>query len=300
MMWNACCQFFIFITVVQIPLAITGKMAYVDIGWPCGLVALGCNGLWWGRGWSVRRFISCGCMILHGARMFIGALVMFYPYTFKDGDLSRYQFAKHRWVVEEKLYTALWPLKAQFDTLTQCFANCIILACPILLAASNTTQTFHILEIVGVLLWILSWVLENIADGQKILFLKDCKSLAKQQSTPERKEKIKLSVLGYHPFDTGKYCLWTWCRHPNYFFEWMSWVSFAMIGFGSIVTMNGWMGGDDVAPLTVLCSATLVLTMRFFYDCLVYWTGAAPAEQQSVRKRPMYQKYQETTQVLFP
>ena len=60
------------------------------------------------------------------------------------------------------------------------------------------------------------------------------------------------------------------------------------------------MGGEDIGRVMILCSVTLLLTMRFFYDCLVYWTGAAPAEQQSVRKRPLYRKYQDATPVFFP
>ena len=32
--------------------------------------------------------------------MAIGATILFFPYTFAEGDLSRYQFAKERWLKE--------------------------------------------------------------------------------------------------------------------------------------------------------------------------------------------------------
>ena len=38
---------------------------------------------------------------------------------------------------------------------------------------------------------------------------------------------------------------------------------------------------------------------RIFYDCLVHWTGAGPAESFSA-KRPDYKKYQESTRCFFP
>jgi hypothetical protein len=50
-------------------------------------------------------------MIAHGARMLMGALVLFFPYTFRDGDLSRYRYARHRWVVEGASRLRSGPLK---------------------------------------------------------------------------------------------------------------------------------------------------------------------------------------------
>ena len=229
-----------------------------------------------------------------------GALFLFFPYTFAAGDLSRYQYAKYKWIYQEKLSPGLWPLKAQLDTLTQCFANSVILACPVLLAALNPTPELHYLEVVGIIIWLGAWIFENIADTQKLLFLSDCKKMAKI-ATPSEKERLKLSVLGFtKPFDSPKYWLWTKCRHPNYFCEWLAWVGFAVIGFGNIASKDVWLQGGGGLATTVLLSSTLLLMLRFFYDCLVYWTGSAAAEQQSVRKRPDYQLYQESTRVFFP
>ena len=40
--------------------------------------------------------------------------------------------------------------------------------------------------------------------------------------------------------------------------------------------------------------------LRFFYDCLLHWTGAEPAEHFSVLRRERYRDYQRSTRVLWP
>jgi hypothetical protein len=93
--WNAMCQLVVFTLVVQIPTFVTGKMSYVDIGWPMGLVVLAANLMLYGPASLERRLVVGVPLMLHGGRMFLGALAMFFPYVFKE-DLSRYQYAKVR------------------------------------------------------------------------------------------------------------------------------------------------------------------------------------------------------------
>ena len=38
--WNTTCQLLVFLPLVQVPSFLTGHMAYVDIGWPLGLMVL--------------------------------------------------------------------------------------------------------------------------------------------------------------------------------------------------------------------------------------------------------------------
>ena len=93
---NALCQICLFVVVVQLPTLLTGHMSYVDIGWPCGLCVLAYNALSASSGDATRARLVGGVLLLHGGRMAVGALVMFFPYVWKK-DLSRYQFAKARW-----------------------------------------------------------------------------------------------------------------------------------------------------------------------------------------------------------
>jgi hypothetical protein len=57
-LWNLTCQVGLFLAVVQLPLLITGRMSYVDIGWPSGLVVLGANCIYYGNGWMYRKSVT--------------------------------------------------------------------------------------------------------------------------------------------------------------------------------------------------------------------------------------------------
>lgn len=296
--WNGITQLVLFIVVVQIPLFVTGHMVYVDIGWPCGLVLLGVNGLLMGDGYSVRRYIMCGCFLLHGLRMAIGGIILFgqmskFTYRFKD-DLPRYKYARLRWSAVHGMPDSTWWLKAQHDTLQQCYANSVVLACPLALTVYNTQPSLGVVEVTGWAVWGVAWLWENVADVQKTAFLQVCKRQGKQASTSEKeKETLKTSVLGHAPWDGKAYHLWTLCRHPNYFGEWMAWVGFGVVGLSSI-------GSIDSFPLSLAFVGLLAFLPRVFYDCLLHWTGAAPAEYFSSQKRPSYRQYQEQTRCFFP
>jgi steroid 5-alpha reductase family enzyme len=78
----------LFIPIVQIPLLLTGVMAYVDIGWPWGLMLIAFNCMA-GPGWWVRRYIVSSLMLLHGFRMSFGGAIAFgrmtnFTYIFKE------------------------------------------------------------------------------------------------------------------------------------------------------------------------------------------------------------------------
>eukprot|EP00931_Biecheleriopsis_adriatica_P031071 TRINITY_DN18256_c0_g2_i2.p1 TRINITY_DN18256_c0_g2~~TRINITY_DN18256_c0_g2_i2.p1 ORF type:complete len:388 (-),score=82.67 TRINITY_DN18256_c0_g2_i2:299-1432(-) len=281
-LWNGACQLLLFLAVVQVPAYLTGHMAYVDLGWPIGLVLLAVNGLVWGDGFWLRRWGTGLCMLLHGGRMACGALVMFFPYRWEQ-DLPRYRYAKVRFMGKDGMPERLWPLKVQHDTLQQAFANCTILACPVMLAVFDKTAELGALEIVGWVLWAASWIWENLADGQMQLFLMECK-----------KKQDKTAVLGYAPYDGMKYFIWTLCRHPNYFGEWMAWNAFVLMGLPCVARL------EEALVVKLGFSLTLFFTSRIFYDCLNYWTGAEPAEYYSVQKRKLYREYQKKTRVFFP
>eukprot|EP00656_Telonema_subtile_P055914 TRINITY_DN8812_c0_g1_i2.p1 TRINITY_DN8812_c0_g1~~TRINITY_DN8812_c0_g1_i2.p1 ORF type:complete len:374 (+),score=74.25 TRINITY_DN8812_c0_g1_i2:201-1322(+) len=295
---NLISQLLLFVVVVQVPLFLTGNMIYVDIGWPSGLVLLATSALR-GNGYWLRRYLVGGCFLLHGLRMALGAIYMFgvkskFTYRFEQ-DLPRYQYAKVKWV-KSGMPERWWWVKAQQDTIQQCFANSVVLACPLLLAAVNTTPEIHVLEWAGLAIWVGAWVFENIADTQMQLFLRNCRKEA--QANPERKEEIKLAVLGHGEYNTSQYLLWTLCRHPNYFGEWMCWVGFVVVGASSLVQVSASSGcaGWRLCGFGVV----LVYVTRFFYDCLNHWTGAGPAEHFSFLKRPQFGEYQRSVRCFFP
>jgi steroid 5-alpha reductase family enzyme len=84
----------------------------------------------------------------------------------------------------------------------------------------------------------------------------------------------------------GKVCkdgLWSWSRHPNYFFEWVFWWSFVAIGWGG--------------PLRYWTLLGPILMFVFLNRV----TGIPFAEQQALRSRgEAYREYQQTTSAFFP
>jgi steroid 5-alpha reductase family enzyme len=277
-------------------------MSYVDIGWPCGLVLISINAFIYGDGLPLRRYIACGLLFLHGFRMALGAILLFgketnWTYRFKE-DLPRYQFAKHRWINIDGMKEKHWWLKIQHDCGQQCFANISILALPTALCAFNKDPELHVVEMVGWLIWILAYTFENIADVQKQLFLADSKKL-REEKGPMKGARVS-QVLGYYPFDTSRYYLWTVSRHPNYFGELCCWFGFALAASASVPSATVETKVNHGVSNMILYMA-LMLMVRLFYDCLVWWTGAAPAEYFSCLKRkPSYQQYQCAVPCLFP
>ncbi len=87
---------------------------------------------------------------------------------------------------------------------------CVLLA-PAFLAAADTTVYPQWYDIAGVVLVLVSVAGESVADAQLRRFRAD-------------------------PANRGLLCeagLWAYSRHPNYFFEWLVWVGFALLSFGA-------------------------------------------------------------------
>jgi len=81
--------------------------------------------------------------------------------------------------------------------------------------------------------------------------------------------------------------LWSICRHPNYFGEWMVWNGLIMASIPSV-----WLISETQPPLIWMTMAAGLPYLSYgMYDFLVYQTGAVPAEYFSVQKRPDYKKY---------
>ena len=134
---------------------------------------------------------------------------------------------------------------------------CVLLAIPFYIAARNTAAGISAVEFIGVAIWIVAVVGESVADAQ-------------------------LAAFKRNPANKGKTCragLWLYSRHPNYFFEWLVWVAFAVFA-------HHWMA---------LLSPALML---YF---LLRVTGIPATEEQALRtKGDDYRDYQNRTSMFVP
>lgn len=96
----------------------------------------------------------------------------------------------------------------------------------------------------------------------------------------------QLRAFKADPENRGQVCrrgLWGWSRHPNYFFEWLVWMGFAVVAQGS--------------PWALLAFAAPALILHF----LLRVTGIPATEAQSLRtKGEAYRRYQREVSVFIP
>ena len=70
---NAIIQIIIFIVTAHVPALLTGRMSYVDIAWPWGLIAIGLLPLYSPPDvFTVRTYLVMSAFILAGGRMALG------------------------------------------------------------------------------------------------------------------------------------------------------------------------------------------------------------------------------------
>ena len=137
----------------------------------------------------------------------------------------------------------------------------IFFSIPALVAVLNPADEFSVVEFVAAALWVVGFAGESTADRQLLHFRLD-------------------------PQNRGKTCqvgLWRYSRHPNYFFEFVMWVAYAL--FAS-ATPSGW--------IAFACPAVMLFL-------LLKVTGIPPTEAQALRTRgDEYREYQRTTSVFVP
>ena len=93
---NGVAQLILFAIVVCLPTWRTGRMSFVDIGWPWGLTLIGVLTWIYGEGDHLRVAIISIAYIFAGSRMGIGAIQLLIS-GHLDKELHRYEFQKKRW-----------------------------------------------------------------------------------------------------------------------------------------------------------------------------------------------------------
>lgn len=223
----------------------------VDIAWSWAFGALGLFYAVLSPGWEGRRLLLGALVLAWSLRLgtHLYRRVMGH-HPVEDG---RYREMRERWRghLAGKMFL--------FFQMQAC--SVVVLGWPFLLAMQNRARSVHPLEIAGTALWIVALAGEALADAQLARFKRD-------------------------PARPGQVCavgLWRYSRHPNYFFEWLVWVSLFIFACAS-----PWGWTAMISP-----AAMLYLLLRV--------TGIPLTEQQAVRsKGDAYRRYQETTSAFVP
>lgn len=215
---------------------------WVDIAWPWGLVLIACQ-LWaFGTGNTHRTLFATGSFLSCGTRMGIPAALTIPQ---RSTDFSRYEYTKIRW--EREGIIAKSELKHEengskseklsklmlFDVALQLAANVGVCLLPGLILAYDSTALDWWDLLCHLVFWT-AFFFESLADIQKMSFA------AKPDGTLELIRAVLENVcsVGSNCVDRSRICedgLWAWSRHPNYFGQWMIWVSYAFASLGTIL-----------------------------------------------------------------
>ncbi len=224
--------------------------AIVDVGWAAGLGILGIIYAVVGPGYPARKWAMASMAGFWGLRL---AAHLLLTRVIGQPEEGRYVQLRKEWKTN-------LPLRFLFFFEFQALLD-VVLSLPFLLACLDTRTPLGVLEKVGAGIWLVGILGEAVADQQLNVFKKNAANKGKT-------------------FRAG---LWKYSRHPNYFFEWLIWVGYAVF---AIASPWGWLG---------LISPALIL---YF---LLGVTGIPATEEQALRSRGgEYRAYQRTTSAFVP
>jgi steroid 5-alpha reductase family enzyme len=226
------------------------NISIADAGWCAGLIAVV---LWYATqaaGEIERKVLVAVLALLYGGRL--GLHILFNRVIGKTEE-ARYRHLREQWGSSESVrifgYFQLQALAVAAFSL------------PFLILIQNPRPPFALIEYVGLLIWVVAVSGEAIADWQLAQF------------------RAKLS-------NHDRVCrngLWRYSRHPNFFFEWVHWWSYVVLGMSTPGWFLTWIGpiGMGWALLKV--------------------TGIPWVERQALASRGEdYREYQRTTSSFIP
>lgn len=227
----------------------TRNASWVDVGWAGSLGMLAIIYAALGTGYAPRRLLV-GCIVaVWSARLTLHLATR----VLAEPEDPRYAEMRQRWGGNLALkFFVLFVGQGLLD---------VLLALPFLFAAIDPTPRIHFITWAGAGLALAGMLGEGIADAQLRGFRRDSAN------------KGQVCRVG----------LWSWSRHPNYFFDWLVWCGFALLGIASPLGWTGLLG-----PVLMLYFLTRV-------------TGIAATEAHALKSRgEAYRRYQAEVSAFVP
>lgn len=222
----------------------------VDAGWGYGLAVLGVLYAVLADGEAAHRAVVGVLAATTGLK--IGTYVLAGRVLGKEEDPRYRELRAKRPETANRFFFVFFQAQGLLD---------VALSVPFLVAALNPSPGLEPLEWAGIAVWAIGTVGETVADRQLSAFRRD----------PANRGKV---------MDRG---LWRFSRHPNYFFQIVTWVGFALV---ATAAPWGWLGW--LSPILITLS-------------ILFVTGIPPTEAQALRSRgEAYRDYQRRTSPLVP
>ena len=228
----------------------TRDAGVVDVGWSYGLGASALFCAMTGEGAIVQRAIAAAPMVLWSARLGTHILT--------DRVLSGKEDGRYA-MLREKVGARLQPVLLVFFQFQAVLIA--MLSIPVAIVCANPAERVGVVAWAGLAVWCVGLVGETMADRQLKAFKRRADSAGR----------------------TCRAGLWRYSRHPNYFFEWLMWVAYAMMALAA--PGGAW---ALIAPALMLL---LVLKV----------TGIPPTEARAIKTRGEdYREYQRSTSAFVP
>lgn len=224
----------------------TNNPSVVDVGWASGLTLSGLIYLNHAE-WTLRSFFLGLALTIWGLRL--GGYLWYTRIRKKQID-KRYMVLSEGWKIAKPLG---FFLNFQLQGMLV-----FIISIPWYFSSLKSQEGFSLLDVFGLFIFIMAIILETISDFQLSRFKKNF---------------------------PGRVCdqkLWRYCRHPNYFFEWLVWCAFVLFALSLPYGLI-----SVISPLTLYFLMTRIT--------------APLTEQGSIKsKGEEYIQYQKVTPMFFP
>lgn len=184
-----------------------------DVAWGLGFILLTWSSFFLFAGFSLRGLIASILVSIWGSRL-----------AWHIHRRNRNKKEDYRYLAWRQEWGRFFYIRSYFQVYLLQGALLYLIIVPVLLINSNAGSSFNIIDVLGILVWLLGFFFEAVGDAQLARFLQN----------PTNRGKIMQSGL------------WRYSRHPNYFGEVTQWWGLFLL---ALSLPSGWLG--IIGPLTI-------------------------------------------------